>query len=89
MDVNSFFKRFVVVGIILVVILLFILSLSHNYNLRSNYPVIECINNVENSIDVNSLPFTAESQRQAIQWRCAKEHINFSIQDYGDLLVVK
>ena len=51
------------------------------------YPVINCIMNLDNAMNVenNKLPFTKESLREAIQWRCAKETVDFNITDYDEL----
>lgn len=45
-----------------------------------NYPVINCIMTGEDMLNINgnSLPFTEESQREALQWRCAKEYVDFN-----------
>ena len=41
------------------------------------YPVIKCIYHMEDAmnVDTNILPFTKESQRKAIEYRCAIEFI--------------
>lgn len=52
-----------------------------------NYPIIDCIYNLDNALNINNnqMPFTIESQREVIQWRCAKEHINFNFTDYDEI----
>lgn len=58
--------------------------------LAHNYQTIDCIIQMEDSMNVanNKLPFTRESQREAIEWRCATENINLE-SDYESLLVFK
>jgi len=60
-------------------------------NLMEDYPIIGCIYHLDISLnpEFNNLPFTAESQQEAIQWRCGKETINMSITDYEDIFVFK
>ena len=52
-----------------------------------NYPIVNCVINMEDSlnIDGNKLPFTKESQREAVEWRCAKEFVDFNITDYEEI----
>jgi len=54
-----------------------------------NYPIVSCIFYADDGLNVesNNLPFTKESQREVIQWRCAKQFVNFSITDYEDILI--
>ncbi len=56
--------------------------------LMDDYPIIRCIYQLDDYMDVdsNNFPFTKESQRATIQWRCAKEFVNFNITDYEDIL---
>jgi hypothetical protein len=58
--------------------------------IADNYPVISCIMMMEDSLNVegNKMPFTKESQREAIQWRCVKENIDFNA-SYQSLLEFK
>lgn len=59
--------------------------------IMEDYPVVGCIYNLDVSLnpELNNMPFTIESQKNAIQWRCAKEYVNFSINDYEELFVFK
>lgn len=56
----------------------------------NNYPIIKCIMNGETMLNIghNNLPFTIESQRQALQWGCAVEYVDFN-STYEDLLEYK
>lgn len=55
------------------------------------YPIISCIVNGDEgmNIDGNSLPFTKESQREAMQWACARANIDPGITDYDDIFVME
>ena len=55
--------------------------------LMQDYPIIGCIYNMDDSLNVdgNKMPFTKDSQRDAIQWRCAKEYVDFNITDYEEI----
>jgi len=57
-------------------------------NLIKKYPTVDCIINLDSAINVdnNKLPFTKQSQRESIQWRCAKQTIDSNITDYDDVL---
>ena len=59
--------------------------------IMQKYPLVSCIYNMDNSLNVdsNKLLFTKGSQREAIQWRCAKEFVNFNITDYKEILKMK
>ena len=52
-----------------------------------NYPIIKCIINGDLMLNIghNNLPFTVESQRQALQWKCAEMYVDFN-STYEDLL---
>ena len=54
----------------------FLVVVSEVY-LWNNYPVINCIYTMEDvmNVDTNILPITDESQRKAIEYRCAIESI--------------
>ncbi len=55
--------------------------------IMQDYPIVNCIYNMDDSLDIrtNKLPFTKESQREVVQWRCAKEFVDFNITDYDEL----
>ena len=55
-----------------------------------NYPVIQCIMTMEDTLNINGnkMPFTKERQREAIHWRCAMEHVDFN-STYESLLEFK
>ena len=55
------------------------------------YPTVNCILNLDDGLNIenNKMPFTKESQREAIQWRCAKQFVNFSITDYEEIFVME
>ena len=44
------------------------------------YPVATCIIDMDRALNVenNRLTFTVESQKKAIEWRCAKEYVDFN-----------
>ena len=58
--------------------------------MMEKYPVVNCIYKLDliarvNSMNVegNTMPFTGESQREAIQWYCAKEHVDMNASEWG------
>ncbi len=54
--------------------------------LAKEYPVVECIYKLHDSI--SGLPFDDESVKDTVQWRCAKEYIDFNSTGYDELLVI-
>lgn len=64
-----------------------VLSLIGQIIILERYPVIGCIHHMDDALNAgeNKLPFTAESQREAIQWRCAKEYVDFNVTDYKEI----
>lgn len=66
-------------------------GLSGTTYMYNNYDMIECIYNLEDSINPsgNKLPFTSEAQRDFIEWRCIKEYINNSNENYLDTFELK
>ena len=44
------------------------------------YPIMDCVMSMDDmlNVDNNILPFTKESQRKAIEWRCALEHVDMN-----------
>lgn len=78
---------FVLAGIFILGLLIGIMvGASPLAKLYNDYPVIDCIFNLEGSLnpEVNGLPFTPENQRATIQWRCAKEYVDFNA-SYEDM----
>ncbi len=57
--------------------------------IAEDYPVIGCIQSLDMQLNplTNKMPFTVESQQAAIQWRCAREYVNFELKNYEDLFV--
>ena len=55
-------------------------------DLAEDYPIIGCIVEMDDSLNIarNKLPITKESQREAVQWRCAKEFVDFNA-SYEDI----
>ncbi len=55
--------------------------------MMTQYPVLSCIANLEDSLNIekNKIPFTKESQREAIQWRCSTEHVQYN-ETYDSIL---
>lgn len=62
-------------------------------SIAEEYPIIGCIMLLEDSINYDQYgfgsAFTSESLRDAIQWRCAKEHVDFNVTDIDKLFVFK
>jgi len=66
-----------------------ILMSASNLNLWiEKYPTMNCIVNLDSGLNVdgNTWPFTKQSQREAVQWRCAKQTVDFNITDYDEIL---
>jgi len=58
--------------------------------MAENYPIVNCILNADDMLNVenNNLKITPESQREALQWGCAKKTVDFNITDMTELFVL-
>ena len=58
-----------------------------NEYMYDKYPVMDCIATLDQSmnIEANDFPFTAESQREAIQTVCAGDYLGLNRTEYDEL----
>ena len=77
---NKTYKALLITAFFICFIVGFKLGTHINAKFINNYPLVKCIYDVDKGLNVdnNNLPFTKESQREAIQLRCAQEIIDFN-----------
>lgn len=76
-----------IVFVISFIVSMLITTMSIAY-MKINYPVVGCIWDLENTLNVESnvMTFTKESQRKAIEYVCVREHLELDVPDYKEVL---
>ena len=55
----------------------------------NRYPVVNCIYELDNALYQSDSSFTDSSLIDVVQWRCAKQYVDFNTTDYSDLFIFK
>ena len=77
-----------VIGVIFGVFALVSTSIMAGDVMLERYPIVGCIFTLDEAFYTNTLMFTENSTIDVIQWRCAKQYVDFNITNYSDLFII-